>query len=83
MTSRTLFVPASALPVVVRVGAVKQRRMFMRSALGLIVHLFEACFPFVKRSKSPQQFIVKDDEIYEYDSQSRQYFPWKSSVPKR
>jgi hypothetical protein len=83
MTSRTVLVLASALPVVVRIGAVKQRRMFMRNALGLIAHLFGDFFPFVKLSKNPQQFIVKNDEIYEYDSESRQYFPWKSSVPKR
>jgi hypothetical protein len=81
MTSRTLL--ASALPVVVGMGAVKQRTMYMRNALGLIAYLFEDFFPFVKRSKNPQQFIVMNDEIYEYDSESRQYFPWKSSVPKR
>jgi hypothetical protein len=57
--------------------------MFMRNALGLIAHLFERFFTFAKRSKNPQQFIVVNDEIYEYDSESRQYFPWKSSVPKR
>jgi hypothetical protein len=83
MTSRTVLVPASALPVVVRIGGVKQRRMFMRDALGSIVDLFGGLFPFVKRSKKPQQFIVKNGEVYEYDSESRQYFPWKSSVPKR
>jgi hypothetical protein len=83
MTSRTKLVLASALPVVVRIGTVKQKRMFMRKALGLIASLFGDFFPFVKRSKKPQQFIVKNDEIYQYDSTSRQYFPWKSSVPKR
>jgi hypothetical protein len=81
MTSSTLL--ASTLPVVVGMGAVKHRRLYMRNALGLIAYLFEDFFPFVKRSKNPQQFIVMNDEIYEYDSESRQYFPWKSSVPKR
>jgi hypothetical protein len=52
----------------------------MRKALGLMVGVF---FPFVKRSKNPQQFIVTNDELYEYDSESRQYYPWKSSIPKR
>jgi len=79
MTSRTVLAPA--LPAVVRIGAVKQRKMFMRNTLSLIVYLFGNFFP--KRSKNPQQFIVKNDEIYQYDSESRQYFPWKSSVPKR
>jgi hypothetical protein len=51
----------------------------VRNALGLIVGVF---FPFVKRSKNPPQFIVKNDELYEYDSESRQYYPWKSSIPK-
>ena len=58
-------------------------KMFMRNALGLIAYLFANFFPFVKRSKNAQQFIVMNDEIYEYDSESRQYFPWKSSAPKR
>lgn len=83
MTTRTLAVLSSALPVVVRIGIVKQRKMFMRKALGLIVYLFEVFFPFVQRPKSPQRFIVKNDEIYEYDSETRQYYPWKSSVPRR
>jgi hypothetical protein len=83
MTSHTLLVLAFALPVVVRIGAVKQRTMFMRNALGSMVHLFRVFFLFVKRSKKPQQFIVRNDELYEYDSESRRYYPWKSSVPKQ
>jgi hypothetical protein len=55
--------------------------MFMRNALRSIAYLFGGFFP--KRSKKPQQFIVKNGEIYEFDSESRQYFPWKSSVPKQ
>jgi hypothetical protein len=36
-----------------------------------------------KRPKNTQQFIVRNDELYEYDSESRRYYPWKSSVPKQ
>ena len=83
MTSRTLLVLASALPVVVRIDAAKRRRMFMRDALGFLVYLFGGLLPFAKRPKNPQQFIVKNNEIYEYDPESKHYYPWKSSVPKR
>ena len=79
----TLLVLASALPVVVRIDAVKQRIMFMRNVIDLIVYLFGIFFPFVKRPKNPRQFIIQDGEIYEYDSESRQYHPWKSSGRKR
>lgn len=57
--------------------------MFMRNALGLIVNLFGAFCPFLKKAKNPQRFILKNNELYEYDPESRQYHPWKSSVPKR
>ena len=67
-------------PVVVRVDAVKQRIMFMRNVLSLSLR---GVFTFVQRPKNPRRFIVKDDEIYEYDSESRQYHPWKSSGRKR
>jgi hypothetical protein len=54
--------------------------MFMRNVLGLIVHLFRVFF--VKEPKKPQQFIIKNDELYEYDPESRRYYPCKSLVPK-
>jgi len=79
----TRLVLASALPVVVRIDAVKQRIMFMRNVIDLIVSFFGVFFPFVKRPKNPRQFIIQDGEIYEYDSESRQYHPWKSSGRKR
>jgi hypothetical protein len=55
----------------------------MRNARGFMVYLFRVFFPFVKKPKNPQQFIVKNNEIYEYDPESKHYYPWKSSVPKR
>ena len=79
----TRLVLASALPVVVRIDAVKQRIMFMRNVIDLIVSFFGVFFPFVKRPKNPQRYMVKNYELYEYDPESRQYYPWKSSVPRR
>jgi hypothetical protein len=57
--------------------------IFAIFALALTFAAFAAFLPFVKRPKNPQQFIVKNDELYEYDCESKQYHPWKSSGPMR
>jgi ABC-type branched-subunit amino acid transport system permease subunit len=63
----------------------------MLECLGLVLLACVLAFAFgayfyaliAKRPKNSQQFIVKNDELYEYDSESRRYYPWKSSVPKQ